>query len=49
MSFPNATQYKNTSSSFIPFTKAISQVGDYKVEKKMVTTLHESSEIPSST
>jgi hypothetical protein len=41
--FPNATAYKNTSSAFIPFTKAI-KVGDYKVEKKMVTTFTSRSE-----
>lgn len=41
--FPNATQYKNTSSTFIPLSKPI-KLGEYKVEKKMVTTFTSRSE-----
>lgn len=41
--FPKATDYKNTSSAFIPFTNAI-KLGDFKVEKKMITTFTSRSE-----
>lgn len=41
--FPQATQYKNTSSAFIPFTSSI-KIASFKVEKKMVTTFTSRSE-----